>query len=286
MDMVKCVDGHEMLKGKKFCGVCAKGPADGAEAMEKCGACEGQFLKGANFCSDCGVATTADLDSALETLGTFQKANAARVEELSQLPELDEEELGASAAEGATQLMKSAALRDAAGNPQLDGNGNPDINAMPVITEMLKGLNIQGAQGKKYAEHVLGFLGHIARGQDLLIKSNLALGGEVQRLRDGVDAAGNTSRGVKGTVRALTVAGKTGPGAVLPATEERGPALMLKARAILGEGLTGLKPDEVSLFETYTNGMNASMTEIAADRPLLAQRVNDAFQQAAARRAG
>ncbi len=282
MDKVTCVDGHEMLKGKKFCGACGKGPADAQNEMQKCGACSGEFMKGANFCMDCGEPTTADLDRALSTLGEFQKANAAKLEDFSKLPELDEEAIVAEIDAGASEIVKSAAIRDAKGDIVHDAAGLPEINAMPVVQELFKGQALASAQARKFFDHVTGFLGHIAHGQELLMKANLAIGAELQRYRGESEAAANASRGPKGIVRPLLAPAKLGPAPVGGASagdsdEARGPALMLKAQAVLGKALAPLETAEVALFETYTHGQNMSLSEIAAVRPRLAERVQSAI---------
>lgn len=217
-----CTQNHLMAKGAKFCGECGSGPAT-PEEQGKCAACESTMAKSAKFCAACGTAaatTVEDLDAVLDELGTFAKANAAIVDDMGKLPEIDEEMVDVGEIDA---MLKSATVKD-------EATGVEGIDAVPVVAELLRQQNIEAATEHVHAEHIIKALTHIARGQGLIAKTQLAIGARLKEF----EVAGNAPRGRKASLALVTKAlPGTGAGAApagAVANGLRGKDLFAKAK--------------------------------------------------------
>lgn len=270
--MLKCANGHEMVKGSKFCGECGGKAADEAA---QCGACSAEMVKSAKFCPECGTKTGAaepQLDQVLEEMGAFAKARIEREKELELLPIIEEGDVDHSAVE---KILAKAAVPNEQGN----------LDAGPIVEALLKSVNTALMQARTFAEHDNTWMQHLADGQGKLVKATIALVGafksEIAMLKSEIAALSNASRGRRTGQAVIETLPKREPAGGADNREEgkKDPRLQLRGPDLFAKAELGWRrdPEALSLVETgrlesYTTGMNQSLEEIAQTDPQLAER--------------
>lgn len=184
---MNCKDGHEMLKGSKFCGECGSPPA---EEMHKCSNCENTLAKSAKFCAECGTSAQSEpsieLTNALEELHAFSKARIEYEAGLEEVPVIEASEVDPAPVE---EIIAKASVDT--------GDGRKGVDALPVVAGFLSGQNLAAAQSRADADHFNKWNLHLAEGNAKLIKATLAIGRMVESMNGKVVAEGNKSRGRK-----------------------------------------------------------------------------------------
>lgn len=265
MDLT-CLNDHMLKAGQKYCGECgaAAKPADEKTA---CG-CGASMLKAAKFCSECGQAAgpvALDLDAALTEVDSFIKSAALLDSELhlDEVPAIDASEVVDDAR--VQEIIRAASVVDKESGESLG------VDALPVVTEFLKGQALGAAQAAAYQEHTTSVLSHLVRSQQAMLKSIAAIGGAVRGMQDKLGTVASAERPKRVIERtAAAPAGK-------PEGDDIGPAdLMVKAIMATGKNVGVLSATEVGSLETYTNA-GIGLRALRGIDPGLATRVEHAI---------
>lgn len=265
--MLKCTQGHDLAADAKFCGACGQPPT---QEMVKCAACSAQFIKGANFCLQCGAAqgdATKDLDAALGTLGDFQKALTAKAATLGTLPELAQVAVDQKRVD---EILKSAAVKDDKTGEQI---GYDATSLVPELlrdnAELRRGNAELGAMVKSYVAHLAASDQKHAEAIGILMGTNLAFGHFLKAFVDRFEKWANSSRG-RVAERTFAMVDRPATGGDQNAGDLRGTALMTKALAAKSTEGPLFTPHDIAVLETL---QHHGVTEIKKARPELAARL-------------
>jgi hypothetical protein len=273
----QCANGHEILKGHAFCGACGGAAREAAEAVELRKSCSagcgnGELLKAAVFCHECGekqAGGTEEYGDLIKSLQAYTDARASLIDaDLDTFPEIDETLLAPGA-----EVLKSLPAQ------VVPETGELSVDSMPLVAELLRATNLQGATLASNTQHLLKAVVQIGdrmgERANVLLKANIALATKVGELEDRIAGLSGMPRH-PGKVTALHKA-VPGAGAGAPRDERKdlhGEPLLLKASALpYDQG--GLSSSEVEKLRGITNQGGGIPELRAIGQEAVAQKVSE-----------
>ena len=184
---------HEIMaksngEAPKFCGDCGADVVADAP-MIKCTACDTDLMAKARFCNECGVeqtTTVEQLDQVAGEIADFVKARVTETTALATLPDLDDVEIDDAAIEN---MLKAATVEDA--------TGEPGIDAVPVVTELLKSVQADRHAFRKGATHLNAHMAAIGKDNAAILRFLAPIALTLKSVVAEVARIGNTAVGRK-----------------------------------------------------------------------------------------